>query len=464
MGLLQTLRNSLYGSFTFQGVGYPHGLAGSSAIVAGPDGTAAVPPEPGLASYGEHVYKSNGPIFALVSFRQLTFSTVEFKYQRTADRELLDTPTPTLLEKPWEGATSQNLLARCEVDASLAGNSYWTKEGGELLWLRPDWVDVILTRRPNGTWRKAGIKYFEDGRRDHAPTLSLPMSEVVHYMPLQDPLAPWRGMSWITPVIRETMVDWAATTHQQKFFEQGTGRRLAAVLPESMTPEQFSEFKTMMDAGHAGADNAYKTAYIGGGADLTVIGTDLQELDLRNVQGGLETRLAAAAGVPVTLVGFREGNQGSSLNASTYAQSRRRYTDGTLDALWREVCGSFSKVTRPPRGARLWFDGRHVPLLREDAKDAAEIMREQIGAVRVGVEAGFDPEAVVSAVNNDDMKRLAGAHTGLVSVQLQPPGSKIDTEAKSVTPASIGELRRLLDLGWRIVTSEDEDPAGGGVS
>lgn len=422
MALLDTFRRGLYGagSFGFNGSSYPY-YGRPQMIVAAADGTAKVRPPTGLAEYADQIYQGNGPVFALIAFRQLTFSTVEFKWQNLDTRELFGTSGLGPLEQPWQGATTQNLLARCEVDVSLAGNSYWARDGGELVWLRPDWVDVVLDRRNSGTYRKAGIAYYEDGRRDADATLVLPMSDVVHYMPIADPMSPWRGMSWITPVIRETMVDWASTTHQQRFFEQGASKRMAAVLPKEITAEQFAEFKRSMDERTAGVDNAYRTTYIGGGADLTVVGTDLAELDLRVVQGGLETRMAAAAQVPVSLVGFREGNQGSALNASTYGQARRRYADGTLDPLWREVSGSFAKVVRAPERSRLWFDTRHVPFMREDAKDAAEIVAAQISAVRQGVEAGFDPDSVVNAVMTDDIRKLVGNHSGLTSVQLLPP-------------------------------------------
>src|SRR5205823_2138143 len=32
----------------------------------------------------------------------------------------------------------------------------------------------------------------------------------------------WRGMSWLTPVLREIQADTATTRHKQKFFENGT--------------------------------------------------------------------------------------------------------------------------------------------------------------------------------------------------------------------------------------------------
>jgi hypothetical protein len=75
--------------------------------------------------------------------------------------------------------------------------------------------------------------------------------------------------------------------------------------------------------GHAGVANAYKTLYLTAGADATVVGKDLQQLDFKVVQGAGETRIAAAAGIHPVIVGLSEGLAGSSLNAGNFAAARR---------------------------------------------------------------------------------------------------------------------------------------------
>jgi hypothetical protein len=88
-----------------------------------------------------------------------------------------------------------------------------------------------------------------------------------------------------------------------------------------------------------------------------------------------------------------------------------------------DVCAALSPLVKIPPDAELWFDTADIPLLREDAKDAAEI--EQIKATTITgyVKEGFSPESAIAAVNAQDVSLLK--HTGLVSVQLQPPGSTL---------------------------------------
>ncbi len=137
------------------------------------------------------------------------------------------------------------------------------------------------------------------------------------------------------------------------------------------------------------------------------------------VQGAGETRIAAAAGVPPVIVGLSEGLAASTY--SNYAQARRRLADGTLRPLWRNFAGSMEHLLTVPPGAELWYDDRDISFLKEDVKDAADIVFIQSQGVRHLVDAGFEPDTVIAAIDTGDLTRLK--HTGLFSVQLQTPGS-----------------------------------------
>jgi phage portal protein BeeE len=397
--------------------GYPYPLGGAGVTFT-QNGETVTPPDQSLVGYARHAYKQNGPVFALMMVRQLVFSTVEFKWQRLATRELFGGPGLRPIEEPWPGGTTQNLLAKMVNDADVAGNSYWRRDGGNLVRLRPDWVSVVSGVLPKGGSELVGYRYMEGGDPKRSEFF-LP-TEVAHFMPLQDPEHPWRGMSWLTPVIREMMGDQAATTHKLKFFENAATPNIAVSLPKEVSPEQFPEWQRLIASQNEGAENAYKTMVLGGGADIEVVGRDLSQLDFKSTQGAGETRLAAAAGVHPVIVGFSEGLSGSSLNAGNYAQARRRFADGTLDPLWREAAGSLQRVVRPPdSGARLWFDIRHVPFLRQDAKDEAEIFKVQASSLRSLLDAGYKPDAAVGAIEAAELGLLVGEHTGKLSVQLQ---------------------------------------------
>ncbi len=179
----------------------------------------------------------------------------------------------------------------------------------------------------------------------------------------------------------------------------------------------------------AGPDNAGKTLQLYPGADVTVVGSNLKDIDFKSVRGGGETRIAAASGVPPIIVGLSEGLE--SATYANYGQARRRLADGTAHPLWQNASGSIERITAvPDDSTRLWYDATDVPFLREDEKDAAGIAAVKAQTINSYITAGYKPESVVKAVEANDLRLLE--HSGLYSVQLQQPGA----DQLNTTPVS----------------------------
>jgi hypothetical protein len=400
--------------------------------------------------YVRGAYESDGIVFACIAARQCVFSQGRFLWR---DREaatgrlgdMYRTPELSLIERPWANGTTGELLSRMELFASLAGNHYGTtaddlgnygkaSRGGpnrRIVEMRPDWVTLIVASPssvpgdPRGPYKlDARVVAFEYRAPGCEPILLLP-GEVSHYSPVPDPLSRWRGMSWLTPVLREIAADKAATKHKLKFFENAATPNLAVSMAKEVTPDAFERFMALIDANHKGVDNAYKTLYTAGGADVTVIGADLKQLDFKSTQGAGETRIAAAARVHPVVVGLSEGLQGSSLNAGNYQAAKRAFADGWVRPSWGIVAPSLATLLeRPSPLAELCVDDHDIPFLREDAKDEAEIQSLQAQSLRQLLDAGMDPDAAVRFLQNNDLSQLIGNHSGLFSVQLQPPGAR----------------------------------------
>jgi phage portal protein BeeE len=385
-------------------------------------------------------YKRNSIVFACMRTRLSVFSEGRFAFQRmnngtpgdlfgdSNDRRTSGSGGLALLGRPWPNGTTGDLLTRMLQDADLAGNAYWTIRNGNLRRMRPDWVSIVMGSRDDPDVgpddldaELLGYVYWPGGPygKQTEPVYLL-ADEVAHFAPTPDPIAHYRGMSWLTPIIREVEADTAATVHKLAFFQNGATLQ-TIVSFKDMKQEVFEAFVRKMDLAHKGAQNAYKTLYLGGGADATVVGADLKQLDFKATQGAGETRIAAAAGVPPAIVGLSEGLGGSSLNAGNLGQLRRQFAEGTLSTLWRNAASSLATLCPPPRDAELVVDKRFIPFLAEDHKDRADIQREQAATISALINAGYTPDSVIAAVEAEDWSLLA--HTGLFSVQLQPPGA-----------------------------------------
>lgn len=383
-----------------------------------------------FTGYVNGAYKSNGPIFAIVLSRLLLFSEARFQWRRLKGDngrpgDLFGTTALSVLEKPWPNGTTGELLARMEQDVSLAGNFYAVNEGDRLRRLRPDWVSIVLTAPPEEAVDVDVAGYmFSPGGVGRGNPEFYPPEDVCHWSPIPDPDALYRGMSWMTPVVREMQADIAATDHKSAFFRNGAKPGIVVSVKEGVTPDQFRKLIATMNESHQGTENAYKTLYVGGGADVTVAGANLQQLDFKATQGAGETRLCAAGGVPPIIVGLSEGL--SSATYSNYSMARRKFGDHWARPQWRSACAALSTIVTVPPMAELWYDDRDISFLREDQKDAAEIQQVKASTINAYITAGFTPESCVAAVDADDRSLLV--HSGLVSVQLQPPGQGVPTD------------------------------------
>lgn len=395
--------------------------------------------------YVQQIYKSNGVIFSCMEARRRLFSEARFQYQRMRSGrpgDLFGNTNLLPLEIPWKNGTTGDLLSRMIQDADLAGNFYAQRGPNRVLRrMRPDWVTIVLGSNiddEHANWQLdaevIGYLYHPGGpAARQKPTALLP-EEVAHFAPIPDPEARFRGMSWLTPVIREIMGDNAATQHKLMFFENGATPNIAVSLSPDIEPEAFQQWIEIFEAEHEGVMNAYKTIVLGGGATFEVVGANMQQIDFKVTQGHGETRIAAAAGLPAILAGLSEGLEASTY--SNYSQARRHFADAWLRPMWRYAAGSLEPIIKVPADARLWYDDRDIPFLKEDLKDEAEIQRTQAVAARELVNAGYEPASVIDYLMNNDLSRLK--HTGLVSVQLMPPGTTPDgaTNSNGKTPVS----------------------------
>ncbi len=373
----------------------------------------------------QNAYKRSGVVFACELARTMVFGQTRFAYQRFRrgrPDEYFRTTDLAGLERPRRGETTRSLLVRMLLDADLSGTGIVARRPSGLRRVRPDWCTLIVGS-PNDPMvvgddldaELIGVMYEPPNARHEL----LMAEDVAIFAPIPDPVGWFRGVPWITPILREMQSDLAATDHKLAFFRNGATPNMVISFEPTMSMSRVQEFKEKLDAQHQGARNAYKTLYLLG-AKATPVGSDFKVMDFKQISGLSETRIAAAAGVHPVILGLSEGMQGSSLNAGNYGQVRRRFADMTIAPLWEEAAATLEHLFPPPDdSSRLWYDARDVPFLREDRADVAKIQQSQSQAIRQLTDAGYTPDSVVAAIDGEDMTLLA--HSGLYSVQLQKP-------------------------------------------
>lgn len=388
----------------------------------------------GYTSPGAPYYDTNSVVFACTAVRMHLFSEARFQFQQLKEGrpgDLYGDQALALLERPWENGTTRDLLKQMELDATQCGNSYWVVHGGELVRLDPAKTtilteavtDDVITGQVVGE-RLAGYGYTNDKHE----TIIYPAQYVAHYAPIPDRTNRFRGMSWLSPCLPDIDADVQMTEHKRTTLSSGAQLSLVVTTDPTISDDQFDATVAAFKQNHEGAQNAGKTLFVSGGTDVKTVSQTFEQMSMKATQGAGETRIAACSGVPPVIVGLSEGL--SSATYSNYGQARRRLVDGTMRPLWGSAAGALETLISTRSDSRLWYDDRDIPFLREDVMDQAEILSRQALTIESLIRAGWEPATARDAVISGDYSRLV--HTGLYSVQLQPP--QTNTTPPSSTP------------------------------
>lgn len=426
------LSDYLIPAFSYGGVYHSPGSTGLVQTLAGNRASEISATLPGYVA----ALRGCPPAFAAQMVRALVLSQARFRFRNRSNsstpRRMFGTSELGLLERPWPNGTTGELVGRMEWHAGAAGNAYVARRARSgsqperLRVLRPDWCALIYgsDQEPEDAafaldGHLIGLVYQNGGLNSsgHKPQTLL-VGEFAHWAPMPDPLNAGIGMSWITPAVREIQGDQLATEHKIRFFENGATPNLVVKGITAATKAQFDEIVGMLEAKHAGVANAYRTLYLTAGADATVVGSDLKQLDFKATQGAGETRIAALSRVPAPLLGISEGLAGSSLNAGNFGMARRMFADTWVYPSLQDLAASLAPVIRVPADAELWFDTADMPILREDAKDAADIEDVKAQTIVKLATSGFTRKSAIAAVMAQDMSLLV-EDPNWVSVQLQ---------------------------------------------
>lgn len=375
---------------------------------------------PTFQSFAALGYGGNAIVYGAVLARLQLFSEARFKFRADQDKRLFGTRALQLLEEPWPGGSTGELLARMEQDASLAGNAFIRSDGEQLERLRPDLVTIVSVLEGDGFGRSrrrvVGYVYDATGADPGRGVELYDVDEVAHWSPVPDPLAQWRGMSWLTPVVREIDADTAMTEYKRKHLDNAATPNLLLKYERKLHDEDVSKLRRRFEAAYGGSENAGRALILDEGADATVIGSTLGGMGFGAVQAAGEARIAIASGVPPVVMGLTATLDAAQSDAY-YVQAMRRFADITMRPNWRTACAALAKLVQVPAGSRLWFDTSDIAALQPGERDAAETMQQQAATTNTLIMAGFDPASVIAAVSAGDLTLLQ--HSGLVSVQMQ---------------------------------------------
>ena len=403
---------SIFGSMSYNGIAYD--LMNNTSYG----------PQQKIRYTNRQTPNSNGIVFACVQHRASLLSQARFVYQR------MDAlPRPTLADvirwderlRPLEHP--EILLQGIEVDVATTGNAYAVLDQGTFKLLRPEFMTIVLGSRttadlPGDAWDAEVIGYiYEPGS---APAEIFLPSEIAHFKPYTDPENRWLGASYLRPVVLDITTDNQTRQFTRNYYENSATPNVIVKFPIEVTKATVEVFADLFNSQHAGVSNAFKTAFLGAGADPVVVGTSMKDLDQLATTRMLHASVCAAARVPPVIVGAIPG-----LETATYANYQaafRSFSDLTIRPFWQHIVNQISHLLPLMPEHRLAYDVRHVSAMQQDAKDDSMVLQQQAITIRTLTDGGFVADSVVKAVSSGDLTSLV--HTGMLPVQMQVPGQQ----------------------------------------
>jgi len=429
------------------------GQASGAAVITSTYGSPdreSVLPQLSLAAIS--AFSSSAVAFPAILTRIMLFSEARFQFQSVSDKKLFGDQRLRILEAPWPDGHSGELLARMELDASVAGNAYIWDAGDQLVRWRPDWVTIVseLVDGPRGPYRKKVAFHFEPPKQaipSYGPPQTVPAEEVAHWAPIPDPQAEFRGMSWLTPVLREAQADTSMTLYKDRYLANAATPNLLIKYAQKLQPGTVDAIRERMSARYGGVSNAFKTLVLDQGADLTVIGNSLSQMNFDTVQSAGTERILAASMVPPVLIGL-EPLRGAGRG---YEESVVKLANLWARPQWRSACGALQKLIpgMPDQGVRLWVDTSDIAALQDTETNQAQVSLVRAQALLVLRQAGYTQDSAVAFVRSGDPGQLeadpaAAAPAlpggGTQHMLPQPPGSG---PTAGIAPLPAGSVPRL---------------------
>lgn len=400
----------MYSEQNYTGAEYAPGFASSG------NGKEASPL--GIVRQARAAVRDNGVVFAVQSVRQALFAEARFIFQSMQDDHTFGDQSLSLLEHPWPNADSGELLARLCLGGSL-GNGYIRKAVPEgagdpvLVEMRQEDVTILSQELHDDlgrTWKQP-VGYLEDMGPGREPQIYT-TAEVAHFSPVPDPFARWRGMSYLTPILGEVRTDQQLTKYKTFHLENGAMPGLVVKYTTKLTTKTVDILRRRLKARYGGPDNAGNVLVLDEGADLSVAGSTLEQLQADAVTKAGERRVCAAGGPGMLVIcGFEEGD---------YTAAVRRLADLWARPWWRMACASLEHLVPTSANVadvRLWYNVGGIAALREGELARGQAFLVNVQGIASAVAAGYSRETSVLAAAANDVAVL------VADPKAPPPGT-----------------------------------------
>jgi HK97 family phage portal protein len=250
------------------------------------------------------------------------------------DREPLpsDHELMRLIRRPNELMTEFEFWELSTIQLAAVGRSVWFKEranGGSpiALWpLRPDRVAPVYTNTPGNPLRGWAYGDPTTGTPQFIPAADC----IVFNFPDPDGESGGivEGLGPLSASRADLSADNLATQHVGALLANYAQPGIALKIPDGIPDQATADLIKAKFRQEFGGNRIGTPAILDAGADIVMLGFNLQQLEFSGLRSDTESRICAAIGVPSILVGANSGLRSSTF--SNFESARLFFTETTL--------------------------------------------------------------------------------------------------------------------------------------
>lgn len=288
---------------------------------------------------------------------------------RGKEQPIPNHPAIDLLNRPnpfFSGATLWKAFAMSWI---TSGNVYFLKARNQFgqvvqLWHIPPWM--IAPRWPeDGSEFISYYEYQSDGA-----IVRINVEDVIHF---RDGADPWNmgrtGLSPVASVLREVCADNEVAVYQFLLLKQGGVPPVALALKDGQVSVHFDPTAIKQDYVRSTSGDQRGKVFVSNRAvEITKLGFNPSELDLKVLRHLPESRFASVIGISKETLGFGAADENSTYN--NVQQADERSICSYAKPLWEFIGDELTHQLRADvslrRNHRIGFDLRQIAALQED--------------------------------------------------------------------------------------------------
>lgn len=324
--------------------------------------------KPSFRSLTTEGYARNAAFFACVGALATSFPEpplLVWDGEGTDAKRLTTHPLRFLLRRPNPLMGEDEMAIWTIAYMAIGGNAYWHKvrgKNGKVVELWPYHAGQISPVPGGPTWI-AGYE-FDDGAGRKTP---VPAEDVVHFKwPAPDPTQPWMAQPPLLAAAREVDTDNEATRYLMALLKNDAVPRTMIMTPADTLLDRESKRQLKEQFARTyGGEGRGDVAVLDGGATVSRLSLNLEELAFEALHRIPEARIASALRVPPIVAGLNVGLERSTY--SNYGEAVTHFTTGTLVPLWRIVASEVeADLGAEFGGVTVRHDLSQVQALQED--------------------------------------------------------------------------------------------------